>query len=192
MQVRALPPEPWRRLARVGGKGGSQLGGRRARTGTVNSRPLSAVVLAAGEGTRMRSSRTPSHCTCSPGDLHAPLRPRLAGRLLGRKGRRRGRPRCRTGDQEAAGRGARPGARLRRTARPAHGRRGCGRPHGSSGRCGRRRPARPTGATRRHPVAAFEHHRGSRGGPPRIGRSLHDPHRHRRRPDWLRADRATS
>ena len=101
----------------------------------MSSRPLSAVVLAAGEGTRMRSTRPkPLHLLCGrPMVLH--VLDALA-ELRRRPRRRRRRPRRRAGHQDAAGAGAAgPAARLRRAARAAgHGRR----------RVGRRSPPSPT------------------------------------------------
>ena len=72
------------------------------------SAPLTSVVLAAGEGTRMRSARPkPLHLLCGRAMLLYVLD--ALAELAGRPGRRRGRPRRRAGHQEAARAGpARP------------------------------------------------------------------------------------
>ena len=79
----------------------------RVRTGSMTERPLSAVVLAAGEGTRMRSTRPkPLHLLCGRAMLLYVLD--ALGELRDPPGRRRGRPRRRAGHQEAAGGRPRP------------------------------------------------------------------------------------
>ena len=95
MEVRSLPPE----LDRA-----ERLGLDRMRDAIGRSR---AVVLAAGEGTRMRSARPkPLHLLCGRAMLLYVLD--ALAELPGRPGRRRRRPRRRAGHQEAPGRGARP------------------------------------------------------------------------------------
>ena len=121
----------------------------------MDDRSLSAIVLAAGEGTRMRSNRPkPLHLLCGRAMLLYVLDALADCRC--RPSRRRRRPRRRARHQEAPGRGTRPAARLRRAARAAgHRRRRERRPH----RVPRRRPRRRrrARAARRHAAAASRH-----------------------------------
>ena len=89
----------------------------------MEDRSTSAIVLAAGEGTRMRSNRPkPLHLLCGRAMVLYVLD--ALGRCDIRRSRRgRGRPRRRAGDQEAAGGRARRAPRLRRAARAARHRR---------------------------------------------------------------------
>ena len=115
----------------------------------MNRRPLSAIVLAAGEGTRMRSgdAEAVAPVVRSP---DGPARAGRARRADRRAGGGRRRARCAGGQQDHPGRGSpRPGHRVRRAARTAwHGRRRRGRSHGIPRRL-RRRPRR----RRRHRAA---------------------------------------
>ncbi len=155
----------------------------------MSERPLSAVVLAAGEGTRMRSTRPkPLHLLCGRAmvlyvlDALAECDTSRAVIVVGH-----GAERVTKKLQEEA---ADLVARLRRAARAAgHGRRRERRAH----RLPRRRPRRggrdvlvlPGDTPLLRPETIG---RAGRRAPPHRGR-MHDPHRPARRPDRLRPDR---